>query len=123
MSYEFFNPNPKGILVGDCVIRALAKALRKSWTDVYSDICVKGLEMADMPSSNIVWGTYLMDHGFHRVELPRMMNAIDFCREHPRGEFVLCTGTHIIAVEDGTIYDAWDSSLCMIYYYWERKNG
>lgn len=26
-----YNPNPKGLLVGDCVIRAISKALGMTW--------------------------------------------------------------------------------------------
>ena len=122
MSYVTYNPNPKGLKVGDCVIRALSKALNKSWADIYIDICVKGLEMADMPSSNIVWGTYLMEKGYHRVECPELMTVNEFTKKHNKGTYILGTGTHVITVIDGDYYDAWDSGDAVPYYYWEKNN-
>ena len=121
MSYHFYNPNPQNLLVGDCVIRALSKALNKDWTDIYSDLCVKGLEMADMPSSNRVWGALLMDHGYHRVELPGFITVKDFARKNPKGIYLLGTGGHVITVMDGEYFDAWDSGDMVPYYYWRQN--
>ena len=121
MSYVNYNPNPKGLKVGDCVIRALSKALNKSWTDIYMDLCVKGLEMAYMPSSNLVWGTYLMEKGYHRVECPGLLTVNEFTKRNDKGTYILGTGTHVITVVDGDYYDAWDSGDCVPYYYWEKK--
>ncbi len=47
--YIYFNPNPDGKAVGDCVIRAIVLATGKSWEDVYVGIADAGLAMSDMP--------------------------------------------------------------------------
>lgn len=31
MGFSYFNPNPAGQKVGDCTVRAIAKATGKSW--------------------------------------------------------------------------------------------
>lgn len=31
MGFSYFNPNPEGKQVGDCTVRAIAKATGKSW--------------------------------------------------------------------------------------------
>lgn len=36
--YVFYNPNPRGIKVGDCVIRAIAKVLKMPWDKVYAEM-------------------------------------------------------------------------------------
>ena len=35
MGFSYFNPNPAGQKVGDCTVRAIAKATGKSWDEVY----------------------------------------------------------------------------------------
>lgn len=65
-----YNPNPVGNNVGDCVIRAITKAMDKSWEDTYIDIVVQGFLHSDMPSSNHVWDAYLRDNGFNRYIMP-----------------------------------------------------
>ena len=111
--YIFYNPNPKGSNIGDCVIRALTKACDMTWDDVYLDLMLLGFVMKDMPSANHVWGTYLMHNGFQRFALPNTCpdcySVSDFCNDHPKGTYVLATGSHVIAIIDGNYYDSWDS--------------
>jgi hypothetical protein len=118
--YRFYNPNPLDLMVGDCVIRALSKALNKGWVNIYSDLCVEGLSMADMPSSNRVWGNYLMDKGFHRAELPDLITVRKFTQKYPKGTYLLGTGSHVVTVIDGDYYDAFDSGDMVPYYYWRN---
>lgn len=120
-----YNPNPEGKYVGDCVIRALAKILNKDWESVYIEVITQGYYDYDMPSSNAVWGNVLKHNGFHRHIIPdtcpECYTVIDFCIEHPYGEYILATGTHVIAVENGNYYDAWDSGNEVPIYYWHRE--
>ena len=124
-----YQPNPVARRVGDCAIRAVAKALNVSWEDAFVMIVVNAFTMADVSSSNTVWGSVLRQHGFYRDIIPNdcsdCYTAEDFCREHPSGTYVLGFDNHTAAVIDGNIYDAWDSSQECPHYYWykpgERK--
>ena len=119
------NPNPLGRHVGDCVIRALSIALGESWEKIYLDLCAQGLMMADMPSSNQVWGAYLQSKGFRRYSLPdRCPNCYtvkDFCNDHKNGVYVLGTGTHVITVVNGHYIDDWDSGNNVPDFAWTNK--
>lgn len=70
MAFVYFNPNPTGQFVGDCVIRGISKIMGQGWEETYLKICAQGLLMHDMPSSNRVWGRYLYNSGFRRSLLP-----------------------------------------------------
>ena len=61
-----YNPNPLGLRVGDCVIRAISKALDMPWEKIYVDLCLQGFMMGDLPSSNAIWSAYLKHKGFKR---------------------------------------------------------
>ena len=126
MGYVNFNKNNKKKLVGDCVIRAIATLLNVDWDDVYLDITTKGFYMKDMPSSNEVWSSYLRDVGFERYVIPNSCpdcyTVKDFCIDNPQGQFLLATGSHVIAVIDGSYYDTWDSGDEVPIYYWQRRN-
>lgn len=126
MAYVYYNPNPVGRRVGDCSIRAVSKALGVDWETAYAMVSANGFGMGDMPSSDSVWGATLRQHGFYRKAIPNTCpdcyTVADFCRDHPYGTYVLGFGGHVATVQDGDIYDTWDSSKEIPVYYWYRKD-
>ena len=123
--YKHYNPNPMSRQVGDCSVRAIAKALDTDWETAYLLIIVNGFSMGDMPSSDSVWGSVLRQHGFYREAIPNTCpdcyTAEEFCRENPTGTYVLAFGGHVATVKDGDLYDSWDSSNEVPAYFWYRK--
>lgn len=122
-----FNPNPTGRSVGDCAIRAIAKALNIDWETAYTLITVNGFAMGDMPSSDSVWGSVLRQNGFYRKAIPNncpdCYTAEDFARDHPEGTYVLGFGGHVATIEDGNLFDSWDSSREIPQFVWYRKEN
>ena len=122
--YSYYNANPYKIRVGDCVIRAISKALNQSWEDTYIDLTIQGYLMGDLLSSNAVWGAYLKSKGFTRDiisnDCPECYTIEDFCNEHPKGTYIIGTGTHAVCVEDGVIYDTWMSGGEVPIYYYKK---
>ena len=127
MAYVEFINNPVGRKVGDCAVRAIAKALNMGWEAAYIALTMNGLQMGDMPSSDSVWGALLRQHGFYRKAIPdtcpACYTAEDFCHDHPRGTYVLAFGGHVATVVDGDLYDSWDSSKEIPMYVWYREEG
>lgn len=123
--YVFYNSNPKGKQVGDCVIRAISKATNEDWDGVYTGVSLEGYVLKDMPSSNSVWGAYLKDRGFKRHIIPNTCpncySVRDFCRDNPRGTYILCLDGHTVCVVDGRYYDIWDSGDQTVLYYWSKE--
>lgn len=123
--WVYYNPSPSGRNVGDCSVRAVAKALDTDWETAYAMIASAGYLMNDVPSSNSVWGSVLRSHGFMRSSLPPTCpdcyTAEDFARDHPSGIYVLGFGHHVATVKDGKLYDSWDSSDEIPQYYWAKE--
>lgn len=124
MAYVYYNPNGALKHTGDCVIRAISKALNQSWDRTYLELCVQGYLMKDWGSSNEVWDSYLRGCGFRRKTIsntcPDCYTIIDFTYDHRYGIYVLATGSHVVAVIDGDYYDSWDSGNEVPIYYYER---
>ena len=125
MAYVFYNPNPTSRRVGDCSVRAVAKALNLDWETAYCLIVANGYIMGDMPSSDAVWGSVLRQAGFYRDIIPNSCpdcyTAADFCEDHPQGTYVLGFGGHVATAVDGSLYDSWDSSREIPIYVWYKK--
>jgi hypothetical protein len=122
--YVYENLNPQGKNVGDCAIRAVAKATGQTWIQAYMALYVHGLQLADLANSDAVWTSYLRNKGFTRGVIPDTCpdcyTVADFAEDHPVGTFVLGTGSHAVAVIDGTIYDAWDSSNAVPIFFMQK---
>lgn len=122
--WEMYNPNPTGRSVGDCSIRAVAKALNVDWETAYARIALAGFLMGDMPSSDSVWGAVLRQNGFYREAVPNTCpdcyTAGEFADDHQSGIYVLGFGGHTATVADGILYDSWDSSNEIPIYVWRK---
>lgn len=122
--WKKFQNNPAGRNVGDCSVRAISVALSVSWETAFAMLVGSAFLMADMPSSNEVWGAVLRRHGFIRESIPNTCpdcyTARDFCAEHPEGIYVLGFGDHVATVKDGDLYDSWDSTDRVPQYVWRK---
>ena len=120
-----YNCNPYKRTVGDCAVRAIAKALNTDWRTAYILLSVNGFELADMPSSDYVWGDVLHQNNFTRESIPNLCPACytaeDFCLDNKRGISVLGFGGHTAPVVDGNLYDAWDSSNEVPQFVWRKQ--
>ena len=124
--YSYYNPHPSKDRIGDCVIRALTKALNKSWEEIYIDLSIEGYIKCDLPNADIVWGKYLIKNGFCRNLIPDDgfgdYTIEDFANDHPKGTFVLSMpGKHLVTVVDSVLYDTWDSRKEIPSYYFSKK--
>lgn len=121
-----YNPNPHGRSVGDCAVRALAKALGQSWEKTYVDLSLEGFVQGDLPNADSVWGPYLQTRGFVRRlipdDCPSSYTVADFADDHPKGTFILSMpGRHVVTVVDGDVFDSWDSLNEVPTYFWTKE--
>ena len=124
MSWRPFNPNPRGLLVGDCTVRAICAVTDRDWRPVHRDQCDLARDMANMPSADIVWWEILRQEGFEQISLPdqcpHCYTVRDFALDHPRGVYVLGPREHAVTVIGGDYWDSWDSGSAVPEYIFRR---
>lgn len=123
--FNKMNVNPVCLRGDDCTVRAIATALGKKWEEIYTDLCVCGLKHFDMPSANHVWGDYLKEKGWSRHIIPdtcpSCYSVKEFCKDNPKGIYILALHGHVVAVVDGVYCDSWDSGDEIPIYYWKKE--
>ena len=119
------NVNPKGNRVGDCVVRALAKATDKTWDDVFRELCEIAFEQKQMPNAEAVWKEYAKANGFVYRPLPKVQSGekrprvAKFVEGLGEGTYLLRVSKHLAMAKDGRYYDSWDCGNRSLYGYWE----
>ena len=121
-----YNPNPASMRkVGDCSVRAVAKALNVDWETAFIKLSVNALAMGDMPNANNVIASVLRQNGFKRMDIPNecpdCYTIKEFANEHPRGTYVVGTGIHVVTIENGNYFDSWDSGDEIVAYVWAKE--
>ena len=120
--YIDFNPNSLGLITDDCAVRAVAKALDVSWDMAYMMLAMNGMKMGFLMNHNAVIASVLRSNGFRRANIPNTcpdcFTIKDFAELNPNGVFVLGTGSHVVTVDGGDVYDAWNSLSEIPVYVW-----
>ena len=122
--YRSYNPNPDGLVVDDCTIRAICCLEGMSWEEASLSLFLQSYELHDVQTSSNVFNTYLKRRGYIRQQIPNTCpdcyTIADFCNDNPIGRFIVATQTHVVAIIDGDHYDTWDSSFEPIIYFWKK---
>lgn len=122
--WQPYNPNPRARRTTDCTIRAICKAMGQDWETTFAGIMVKACEYSDMPEADYIWGAYLRENGFRRYVVDDhgqyVYTVDDFCRDHPKGTYILCVKEHVVCAVDGFYFDTRDSGDEVPIYYYAR---
>ena len=126
--FMYYQPNNKDIKdnLGDCVVRALTKAVNKTWVDVYDELVPIGRELQCMPNDKVCVERYLSENGFayegvSNKKGTKRPTVDSFAKSHTDGVYVVKVAHHMVAVVDGKYYDTWDSGDNSMYGYWVKQ--
>lgn len=112
----------------DCQVRVLVVALGMDYNEAWELLytmqgerrrCSFGLttELALFDSRLRV----IQAFAFQAVRGKPRMDGGRFCKNHPKGNFILRMAHHVAAVVNGKLYDNWDSSRKCVYSAWEVR--
>jgi len=110
----------------DCQVRALVTATgmkyREAWELLYAvqgERKTCGFCLPDALRSGDSRFGVLRTLTFNAVSGKRRMTGEKFCHDFPIGNFILRLAHHVVAVEDGVLFDTWDSTAKCVYQAYE----
>lgn len=125
--WKYYQPNKKDLKdkYGDCVIRALTKALNMEWLEVFDDMQPISRELQVPFNCKPCYEKYLEDkgfvyHGISNAKGTKRPTVQSFAKDNKEGIYILRVAHHIVTVEDGYFYDTWDSGSKSLYGYWKK---
>ena len=90
MNYEYYNANPMGRNIEDCVLRSISVLTNRSWEEVNDELSYLAAKQG-----------YMFDN---------VPFVGEFAKEHPYGKYAITMAGHITALIDGVIIDTFDPS-------------
>lgn len=125
MKFINYNANPKGRKTGDCVIRAIAFALNKSWIDTYRGLFENTIKTFYSVSSKQNFKSYLKSLGIEMEKMPRKLDGkrytvSEFCDEiaKPNMTYIISVANHLTCVRDKALVDTWNCGHKSVGNYW-----
>ncbi len=105
--FIYYNINPNGEKIGDCVVRAISLALHKSYEDVISML----LENSKYFNCDIiVKDCYSILLSQYQFITPNNKTAQEIASEYKENVLLIRTAQHLTCAMYGDIYDIWDCS-------------
>lgn len=127
-TFQFYNANPKNRIAGDCVIRAISTATRRSWDDTYRGLFEVGFKAKRSMTEKDTYTAYLTALGWLKMPQPKREDGTkftgdQFCRllqaQGWTGRMVAhIGGHHVVAIVNGKVLDHWNSANGCIGNYW-----
>ena len=110
--------------LGDCVIRACALATKISYQKVWEDLCDIAKFTGRFPNEHETYEIFLAEHGWIKQRTPRdknkrMISIMGW--EFKKAAVVTCS-SHLVFIENKTVYDTWDCRTRKIYNYYVSHN-
>ena len=127
--YKYFNAHPKGLIVRDCVKRAITKATGIDYMEVSRELN-RLKKVTRTPKFNerrncnkyvetILGGKKLSFQAI--MGQPRMIGKT-FSEKYNKGSYILNMAGHWSCCVDGVIYDTWDCSGKCVYTAYDMTN-
>jgi hypothetical protein len=117
--WRFYNKNPLGIDTEDCVLRCISTAEGTSWLECQQKLSYLSGKKGKILNDGEFVESYL-DERYPRVCYEGMTigEFADLC---PKGNFIVTTKGHIVAIINNVILDTWDCSDRIIKCCWRVK--
>ena len=118
--FRYYNANPYGNNISDCVIRSISVLTNKNWHEVYDELSdlanKKGLLF-----SNVKFVEDYLDSKYPR-ECHYSKEVGEFAKEYPYGKYAVTMDNHITAIVDGVIIDTFNPSNRIMRCAWKIDN-
>lgn len=126
-TYQYYQPNKKDLKdeYGDCVIRALTKALDMTWVEIFDEMQPLSREMQVPFNCKPCYQPYILSKGFTYCGISNKKGSkrptvAQFAKNHPQGTYILRLAHHLVAVKNGQYFDTWDCGAKSLYGYWQK---
>ena len=103
MRFRYYNANPYGNHISDCVIRSLSVLTDRSWREVYDELSDLAGDVGLMFDRVEFVEDYLDDRYPRECHYSKTIR--EFAEEYPYGRYAVTMDGHITAIINGEVVD------------------
>ena len=118
--WKYYNANPHGNNVADCVVRAISKAENKSWDETYEKLS-KLAQQEGILLDDVRFVENYLDRKYKRV-CHYSKTVGEFFEEYPNGKFLITMPGHITVAVNGVLFDTFDCRNREMWCSWKIPN-
>lgn len=108
--FIYYNVNPKGEQIGDCVIRAISLATNIDYYQIEQMLYEIG-EFYSCEELCVCCYSYLLEDVFNLEPVECYgMSVREFANSHPVGTYLIRMDAHLSTLINSNIYDIWNCS-------------
>jgi ribosomal protein L35AE/L33A len=111
--YVYYNPHPSKKETNDCVKRALTKATKLDYKVIQQELNKhKVITKSKTFNERKNWVSYVENVlGYKKIIGYTNTKIGEFAKVHTKGTYIIKCRKHLVTVENGKIYDTWNSSF------------
>ena len=117
MNFKYYNANPLGRHIDDCVLRSLSLLTNRTWEDVNDELSYLAAQDGYM-FDNVPFVEDYLDDRYPR-ECHYAKTVGEFALEHPYGKYAITMPNHITALVNGELIDTFDPSYKVMRCAWK----
>lgn len=117
--WRYFNANPHGNSVSDCVIRSISVAEGRTWDETYEKLS-KIAQKERILLDDVKFVEKYLDERYKRA-CHYSKTVGEFLEEHPHGKYLLTMPGHITVIVDGVLIDTFDCRDREMWCSWKIK--
>lgn len=117
--FKYYNANPYGNNISDCVVRSLSVLEDKPWREMYDELTDLAGDVGLMFDRVEFIEDYLDDRYPRQCHYSKTIG--EFAKEYPYGRYAATMKGHITAIIDGNIIDTFDPSERVMRCAWRIK--
>ena len=118
-AYRYYNRNPDGKQIEDCVCRAISTATGINYEAVDRLLSLTAFWYGCDKLCVCCYHNLLEDVlGYERKTCTKGETVRDIARRHPNSKILIRIESHLTSSVKGTIYDIWDCSQKPVDCYW-----
>ena len=112
--FKYWNENPNGEHIGDCVVRAITLASGLPYEEVKYKLWLNG-ELHDCDCISKFCYSNFIENVLGYKQIPcDDLTVGEFADEHPFGVYLIRINGHLTCIKNGQCYDIWNclNELC-----------